>query len=263
MADKSDKPEAKAAAPAKPPEPDLRGKSVEEQARLLRAGSAGAYTSILHPGDQKIRNISLAITIGVHALIGVIGYFWVQNLSKADVVELTGPVSIQKVVIPPPPPPELQQIQRTEIEIKVPLPDPEPDKPEPIVEEEEVIIIPDSSVPLDLADFGDVEAPPAPSGPLIAGVDATMPVLIPGTRVEPVYPEMARRTGVEGKVIMQAVIHKDGTVGDIQVLRAPQPDLGFSEAAKEAVVQWRYQPGKQGDRPVDVIFTIVVDFRID
>jgi hypothetical protein len=28
-------------------------------------------------------------------------------------------------------------------------------------------------------------------------------------------------------------------------------------------VQWRYQPGKQGDRPVDVIFTIVVDFRID
>jgi protein TonB len=236
--------------------------SLAAQARALRHGRE-VYTQMLHPEDAGARRVSLAITLGLHLILAVVGYFWVQRLVAPEIVELTGPVSIQKVVIPPPPPPELRQIPRQQIEIKVPLPDPEPDKPEPIVEEEEVIIIPDTSVPLDLEDFGDVDAPPAPSGPLIAGVDATMPVLIPGTRVEPVYPEMARRTGVEGKVILQAVIHKDGTVGDIQVLRAPQPDLGFSEAAKEAVVQWRYQPGKQGDRPVDVIFTIVVDFRID
>jgi TonB family protein len=238
------------------------GKSAAEQARSLRHSQAELYSQMLHPGDQRIRWISLGIAVGLHLILGVIALFWVYNVGRME-DEAVGPVKIQRVFIPPPPPPEMQKVVIQDVVVKVPLPDPEPDKPEPIVEEEDIIIIPDTSVPLDLGDFGDLSGPPAPSGPLLAGVDATEPIIIPGTRVEPDYPEMARRTGVEGKVIMQAVIHKDGTVGEIQVLRAPQPDLGFSEAAQEAVRQWRYIPAKQGDRPVDVYFTIVVDFRID
>jgi protein TonB len=123
------------------------------------------------------------------------------------------------------------------------------------------VTIPPPGIPVEQA--GADEVPSTSPYPLVAGVDATMPILIPGTRVEPVYPEAAKREGVTGKVIMQAIIRKDGTVGNVQVLRAPEPDLGFSEAAVAAVKQWRYLPGQQGDRPVDVIFTILMDFRID
>jgi len=49
-------------------------------------------------------------------------------------------------------------------------------------------------------------------------------------------------------------------VGEIQVLRSPGSKFGFDEAAIAAVKQWRYKPGLQNGKPVDVYFTIVVDF---
>ena len=79
-------------------------------------------------------------------------------------------------------------------------------------------------------------------------------------QVKPDYPEIARKAKVQGQVILQAVVRKDGTVGDIQVLRSPGSKFGFDEAAIAAVRQWRYKPGLQNGKPVDVYFTIVVDF---
>ena len=75
-------------------------------------------------------------------------------------------------------------------------------------------------------------------------------------------PELARRAKVQGKVILQAVVRKDGTVGDVQVLQSPGSKLGFDEAAVEAVRQWRYKPGLQNGKPVDVYFTIIVEFYL-
>jgi len=71
----------------------------------------------------------------------------------------------------------------------------------------------------------------------------THPVLIEGTRVEPEYPELARVARVEASVVLQAVIRDDGTVGDLVVLRCSRPNMGFEQAAIEAVQQWRYKPG--------------------
>jgi protein TonB len=65
---------------------------------------------------------------------------------------------------------------------------------------------------------------------------------------------------VTGNVILEAVVLRDGTIGTIKVLRSPSVALGFEEAAIEAVGQWRYKPGVQDGRPVDVYFTIVVEF---
>ena len=101
------------------------------------------------------------------------------------------------------------------------------------------------------------------SGPLIAGVGgATVPVLIEESRVAPDYPETARLARVEADVILQAVICRDGTVGEMRVLRCSQPGFGFDEAAIDAVARWRYHPATQYGVPVDVYFTIVVEFAL-
>jgi protein TonB len=113
-----------------------------------------------------------------------------------------------------------------------------------------------------------VPAPPAPplppdEGLLIAGVDTSMPTLIQGTRAEPLYPEEARKAGIAGKVILQVTIEEDGTVGDIEVLRAPDPDAGLTEAAIEAIRMWRYEPAMKDGRPVAALFTVMIEFRLD
>ena len=90
----------------------------------------------------------------------------------------------------------------------------------------------------------------------IGGVSNPEPI----TKTKPSYPEIARKAKVQGQVILQAVVRKDGTVGEVQVLRSPGSKFGFDEAAIAAVKQWRYKPGLQNGKPVDVYFTIVVDF---
>jgi TonB family protein len=51
-------------------------------------------------------------------------------------------------------------------------------------------------------------------------------------------------------------------VGEITVLKNPGAKLGFDEAAIQAVKEWRYKPGLQNGKPVDVYFTIIVDFYL-
>jgi TonB family protein len=100
--------------------------------------------------------------------------------------------------------------------------------------------------------------------PLYAGIGGVSnPKLIPASRVMPIYPESARKAGVNGQVTLQAVIHKDGTVGDVTVLKSPGAKFGFDEAAIAAVKQWKYKPGLQNGKPVDVYFTVVVDVDED
>ena len=70
--------------------------------------------------------------------------------------------------------------------------------------------------------------------------------------------EIARVARVEGRVIVQAVILMDGSVGDVEVLSSQPSDMGFEQAAIDAVRQWRFEPATQAGRPVDVFHTIVV-----
>lgn len=103
----------------------------------------------------------------------------------------------------------------------------------------------------------------APEGPADVPPSASKvntPELIPSTRVTPTFPIEAREKVAGGMVILQAVIRKDGTVGDVTVLRSSACDCGFEAAALAAVRQWRYKPGTADGEPVDVYFTIEVDF---
>jgi TonB family protein len=96
--------------------------------------------------------------------------------------------------------------------------------------------------------------------PLIPSGDVTMPELL--TKVEPVYPHDARDARAGGKVILQAVIREDGTVGDVQVLAHAEGWPSLDEAAIAAVRQRTYRPGMKDGHPVSIYFTIRVDFSL-
>ena len=76
----------------------------------------------------------------------------------------------------------------------------------------------------------------------------------------PIYPEAAKQQGIEGPVLMQAIISKEGTVLSLSVVTTADPEL--AKAAVEAVQQWRYQPTLLNGQPVEVVTTITVDFRL-
>ncbi len=88
------------------------------------------------------------------------------------------------------------------------------------------------------------------------------PVLIESTRAVPKYPETARRARIEGTVILLITIGPDGTVGEVEVLRAPDQIWGFDLAALEAVKRWRYRPALMSGRPVSVYAQVMVEFTL-
>jgi TonB family protein len=76
----------------------------------------------------------------------------------------------------------------------------------------------------------------------------------------PAYPEVAKSSGVEGNVVMQALISKEGTVKRLHVVEG---DSRLRTAAEEAVYKWRYRPYVLQGRPVDVATTVTVNFNLD
>ena len=97
----------------------------------------------------------------------------------------------------------------------------------------------------------------------IAGLhQVTDPSIIASSKVLPKYPEVARHAGVEGRVLLQAVIGADGKVGSVLVLKEFPSRVGFGEAAAEAVSRWRYHPGTRRGEPVAVQMTITVEFTL-
>jgi protein TonB len=79
------------------------------------------------------------------------------------------------------------------------------------------------------------------------------------THVAPVYPEIAQVAGVQGVVIIEALIGEDGAVREARVLR-PVPLL--DQAAIDAVLQWKYTPTLLNGQPVPVIMTVTVTFTL-
>jgi TonB family protein len=76
----------------------------------------------------------------------------------------------------------------------------------------------------------------------------------------PAYPEVAKMSGVEGDVVMQALISKEGTVKRVHVTEG---DSRLRSAAEEAVYKWRYRPYVLHGRPVEVATTVTVNFNLD
>ena len=76
-----------------------------------------------------------------------------------------------------------------------------------------------------------------------------------------VYPEIAKENGVQGRVILQFTILRDGTLGNVKVLRGIDPALE-KEAVRVVSSSPKWEPGRQRDRAVNVTYTFPVIFQL-
>jgi len=79
-------------------------------------------------------------------------------------------------------------------------------------------------------------------------------------RVMPRYPAMARRAGVEGSVVVRGIVRRDGTIDDVEIIK--DLPFGLGQAARDAVSQWRFRPATVRGEPIDVYYTVTVNFRL-
>lgn len=170
------------------------------------------------------------------------------------------PPEIHFVPLPPPPPVDPPRARPRDASRLLPVPDPTPRAPEPVREPRRPAV--DPALVEDEPLIGIIEPPPADVRwtPGLSGV--SQPEIVPETRVAPVYPEAARRARQQAELVLQAVILRDGSVTEVQVLRCSLPGLGFEQSAVEAVRQWRYRPATRNGEPVEVYLTIVVAFEL-
>lgn len=78
-------------------------------------------------------------------------------------------------------------------------------------------------------------------------------------RVQPAYPALARAARIQGIVVLQATISKEGTIKNLRVLNG-HPML--AQAAIDAVRQWRYRPYILNNEPVEVETQVTVNFSL-
>ena len=93
-----------------------------------------------------------------------------------------------------------------------------------------------------------------------AGPGVVAPVLI--HRVNPEYPPIAQRAGVEGEVVARLLVGIDGRVEDVRNIEASQKGVGFERATEEAVRQWRYRPATKNGVKVRVWVRIKVNLTL-
>ena len=90
------------------------------------------------------------------------------------------------------------------------------------------------------------------AGPVRIGSGGTLTLL---KKVAPIYPPLMQSARVPGVVVLDAVIHSDGTIGDITVLKSTND--AFARAAIDAVKKWRYTA-----LPYEGIVTVTVNFTL-
>jgi protein TonB len=108
-------------------------------------------------------------------------------------------------------------------------------------------------------------APPAAAEPAPVAIPrlragGLVKLAVPIRRVEPVYPDMARKLRVSGVVKLEGVITTDGRIAELRVISG-NPLL--TKAALDAVRQWLYSPTLLNGDPVEVIAPIEVVFRLN
>jgi periplasmic protein TonB len=95
-------------------------------------------------------------------------------------------------------------------------------------------------------------------GPYRPGSGVSPPRLLREVRAN--YTDEARRANITGEVVLEIVVRRDGTVGDVRVLRRLDP--GLDQRAVQAVRQWRFSPATLKGAPVDVIVEVGVEFKL-
>src|SRR5262245_51562806 len=180
---------------------------------------------------------------------------------------------------PPPPPPAapikvVKQIQTDIINGQLRTPSKIPEKVQMIKEEEAPPVMATGGV------VGGVPGgvPGGQMGGVIGGIISSTPVAVPKVatpqkvrvsqgvsqgllikKVQPPYPPLARQARIQGQVVLQADISRDGTIQNLRLVSG-HPKIG--RASIEAVKQWRYKPYYLNGEPVEVETQITVIFSL-
>jgi protein TonB len=210
-----------------------------------------------------------AIIVGIMVLIPLL---FTEALPKAQLM--------MSLVAPPPPPPPppppavvhvVKQVETDIVNNQLRTPTKIPKKVEIIKEED--------APPPSVGVVGGVPGgvPGGQMGGVIGGIISNTPVAVPKVavqrvrvsqgvtqgmvlhRVQPTYPPLARTARVQGSVILAAVIGKDGTIQNLHVISG-HPLL--TQAALDAVKQWRYRPYILNGEPVEVDTQVTVNFTL-
>jgi TonB family protein len=108
------------------------------------------------------------------------------------------------------------------------------------------------------AGIGEGEGGGTGGGPYRPGSGISAPRLLREVKAE--YTDEGRRRGITGDVLLEIVIRRDGSVGDVSVLRGL--GAGLDQRAIAAVRQWRFDPARLRGTPVDVIVEVAVEFTL-
>ena len=211
-----------------------------------------------------------AVIVGIMVLVPLL---FTEALPKAQLM--------MSLVAPPPPPPPppppavvhvVKQVQTDIVNGQLRTPTKIPKKVEIIKEEE--------APPPSMGVVGGVPGgmPGGSMGGVIGGIISNAPVAVPKVaapqrvrvsmgvtqgmvvhRVQPVYPPLARTARVQGTVLLAAVIGKDGAIQNLHVISG-HPLL--TQAALDAVKQWRYRPYILNGEPVEVDTQVTVNFTL-
>jgi protein TonB len=134
-----------------------------------------------------------------------------------------------------------------------------------VLEDDELDL--DASLDLDEPIASTPPPPPAPEEeevePEIFVIVEQMPELIGGLAAiqkQIKYPEIAKKAGVEGRVIVQFIVDEQGSVVDPHVVRGI--GAGCDEEAVRAVQQAKFEPGKQRGKAVKVKMSLPITFKL-
>ena len=215
---------------------------------------------------QKTTCLLMGLVVALAVLF--VGFEWSSTISKLDETVIVQDVLAEEEIeitqrdpTPPPPPPppepevpEIIEVTEEKVETKIDLSSLEDDQskaqiqtytppppPKPVEEEatEEIFVV--------------VEQQPEFPG----GMSALMKFL--GDNIK--YPVIAQENGIQGRVITNFVVERDGSITDVQVVRGQDPSLD-KEAVRVIQTMPRWKPGQQRGKAVRVRFTLPVVFRL-
>lgn len=200
---------------------------------------------------KRVFEISLIISL----LLLIVAFKFFPDFGKSKIV-LEGPQELFTV----------EDIENTKQENRPPPP---PKPPIPIEAPSEDVLedIEIASTEIDLN--AQMEAPPPPKEekkeeePTYFVAVEEMPEPIGGIQAiqsKIIYPEIAKRAGVEGKVYVLAFVDEKGDVTNVKIIKGL--GAGLDEAALNAVKQTKFKPGKQRGKPVKVQVSIPIVFRL-
>jgi protein TonB len=191
--------------------------------------------------------LSLLIHLGLFHAVPDIGSGFREIKAKPIEIQVEDIPQTEQVKLPPPPP-----------RPSVPIPTESEDVPEDVTIE---------STELDLSEL------PPPPPPQDKGIDEGY-VFIPYDEAPtPIggmaaikknlkFPDLARKAGIEGTVIVGVLIDEKGNPVKTQILKGAGVSIGFEEAAAAAVMSVKWKPAKQRDRAVKVWVSIPIHFAL-